>query len=283
MPSCRLAPYLVSPALLIAFAPGCQVFPRSRPVPVLVRDADTQKPIPGARVQISYPLAQSPLAPHASTEPAGNDGIARLYATPYGDAGIVVQASAGGYLTEEKVVPIKTVEKIEPTGLFEAAEQRPACVVLELYTEEPPSTVELVLPAGYRGQVQAEVRIEDDMPRAPGQRHFRYTVPASGVVLVSGPDLFRHYSTFDFTARFADGPLLSQEAKDGEVGFWCLKSAGRFYTFFVGTRQEYELCRPQLKDDFGLPIGRKGGGGRGGHGGRGGRRGGQPSPDAGQP
>jgi hypothetical protein len=76
-------------AALLAVAPGCQAFHSYRPVPVLVRDAESKQPIPGAHVRISYPLMEPAYAPPAdSSGPTGADGVARLRAAPYGEAGI---------------------------------------------------------------------------------------------------------------------------------------------------------------------------------------------------
>jgi hypothetical protein len=249
-------------------------------VSVLVRDADTKKPI-AAQVQVSYPLSHSPLAPGSSSQTTGKDGVAHLHVTPSGDAGIVVGASANAYLAEEKVVPLADVKAIQPAGLFEAVEQRPVTYVLELYAEEPRLNVELIVPTGYCGEVRVEVQVQEEAPAAPGQRLFRYEVPASGNVLVSGPALFRHLSSPDFTARYADGPVLNREPSDGGIGLWCLKDEGRFYTLLVGTRAMYEQRRPTPNSQQGAPSsGSRGGRGRGG---RGGRRGGnQPPADPGQ-
>jgi hypothetical protein len=253
---------------------------RSRPLPVLVLDADTKKPISGAEVRLSYVLAASLFAPGPGLATTAPDGVARLWAAN-GDGGVVVQAGAGGYLAEEKVVPLETLQALEPVGLFENVEQRPVTFVVELHNEEPRPTVELVLPTGFRGLVKADVVVQPDLPGQPGQRRFPFEVPSTGVVRVVGPDLFRHVGSPDFVARYPGGPALGQEVQEGEVGFWCLQSKGQHYTFLVGSRSEFDLHRPRLMDETGeRPIA---GGKRGGRG-RGGRHGGnQSSGDPGQP
>ncbi len=57
----RLAGCLVV-CVLLAAAPGCLVLERGRPLPVLVRDADTKKPVAAAEVRLSDPLATSVFA-----------------------------------------------------------------------------------------------------------------------------------------------------------------------------------------------------------------------------
>jgi hypothetical protein len=73
----------ISLVFLLALAPGCQVLYRYRPLPVLVRDAETKKPIEGADVHLSYPLSRDSLAPFDSSERTDKDGIAHLRAAPY--------------------------------------------------------------------------------------------------------------------------------------------------------------------------------------------------------
>ena len=74
----RLVRPLIYAALLLALAPGCQVFQSGRPVSVLAVDAETKKPIPGAEVRISYPLTPAYRAPAESSGKTGEDGVAAL-------------------------------------------------------------------------------------------------------------------------------------------------------------------------------------------------------------
>ena len=279
MPNGRRLRYLAWAALLLALAPGCQGLFGSRPAPVLVRDAETNEPIPGAEVRLSYPPTQLPVGPPDCSEKTGDDGVARVQAAPYGDGGVAVGVTARGYLSEEKVLSAQAVRALEPAHLFEAAERRPPALVVELYAEPRPA-VELIVPAGYRGLIRAAVRVQEDAPSPPGQRSFPCVVPASGVVEVVGPPLLRRVFVTDFRARFADGAPLSREGGEGAVGLWWVKDEGGFHHFLVGTRDEFNDCcrsRPTGGEGGGRPAAGKGGGrGRGSH------RGGDPSSDAGQ-
>src|ERR1700733_2519280 len=181
---------LIYPVLLLALACGCQTLHRYRPVAVLARDAETKKPIPGAEVQLSYPLTQASLAPYNSRGTTPEDGIVRLRAAPYGDLGVRVEANAPGYMYEEKYLTVAEVQAIEPAHWFEDVDRRPAAVVLELYADPHP-TVELVVPTDYRGRIKAQFHIEPDAPCPPGQRCFTFTVPPSGVVQMIGPPLLQ--------------------------------------------------------------------------------------------
>jgi hypothetical protein len=273
-----LARGLIGPALLLALAPGCLALPRPRPVGVLARNAETKQPIPGAEVRISYAPTPSPLAPSDSSGTTGGDGIARMRATPYGDAGVVVEVAAKGYLSEEKVLPVEAVAALAPAGLFEAVERRPASVVVELYAEPRP-TVELVVPAGYRGPVKVAIQARDDVPCPPGQRCFRYAVPDSGVVEATGPALLRRVFPPEFRARSAGGAELSGRSGEAGCGLWWLRDEDGYHVFLVGTRAEYEEAlrseRPSAGGEGRSPAGKREGGR-----GRGGRRGSQAPADA---
>jgi hypothetical protein len=96
----RLARCLIAPALLLALASGCQGLFGYRPAPVLVRDAETKRPVAGAEVRLSYPPRQVPVGPPDSSETTGDDGVAPAQAAPYGDGGIAVAAAAEGYLSD---------------------------------------------------------------------------------------------------------------------------------------------------------------------------------------
>ena len=234
---------LIFPACL-ALVAGCQAFHQYRPVTVLARDAETKKPIPGADVRISYPLTQPSLAPWDSNGPTGEDGVARLRAAPYGDAGIRIAVTANGYMSDETSLPVSAVEAIKPAGFFEAADRRSAEVVLELYADPHP-TVDLVVPPGYRGLVKADVQTLDNAPVVPGQRSFSYIVPTTGLVHVTGPALLKRVYAADFRLRYADGAPLTPQAKDSEVGFWWLKYEETLQVFLVGhTVSEYNTYPP---------------------------------------
>ncbi len=269
---------LICPVLLLAFLSGCQAFYRYRPAPILVQDADTKQPIPDVAVRLAYPMAPHAVAPWESSAATGGDGIARLRAAPYGEAGIVVNANARGYMSEEKILSVSLVESLDPPGLFENVEQRKPCYVIEMYAEPRPS-VELVVPTGYRGVVKADVEIREELPCPPHQRCFRYTVSAAGTVKVTGPLLLRRVFTPDFHACYADGKPLPRDARDDEVGFWWIKSEGNQHSFLVGTQSELALYRPRpIAPGDDQPSGGKRGVGKRGGGGR--RGGGQPPTDA---
>jgi hypothetical protein len=265
----RFARPLLGLALLTAASAGCSALAGARPVAVLVRDAETKAPIPAAEVRFSGLGPRSPLTPSDSSVKAEGDGVARLPGAPCGDNGVEVGATAAGYLPGNLDLTAGAVEKLKPAGWFEAADQRPADFVVEMYSG-PEFTVELVVPTGYRGLVRVEVQVQDDATPPPGQRCFRYDVPPSGTVEVVGPPPLRRVSPPGYHARYADGTPLAPEMDAARVGFRWLKQEGRAMVFVVGTKDEFDGYCKGLAQDAPAPKGPSPDGGRGG--GRGGRR-----------
>jgi hypothetical protein len=244
-------------------------------VAVLVRDAETKQPIPGAQVRISYPLTRDSLTPSDLVHVTGDEGIARMKATPCGNAGITMKATAKGYLPEEQSVLVETIKEIKPAYPWESEARRPVNFVMETYAE-PRFSVELVVPTGYRGLVKAVVNVQENAPLTMGQRCFRHTVSLEGVVQVQGPPVLRRISALEYRARYADGTRLGNEVDPMKVGFRWLNCDGNDQYFVVGTQYEYDDFRRRFMpnragDESQSSIGKgRGGGGR--H-----RRGGQSS------
>jgi uncharacterized membrane protein YgcG len=264
-----LAQRLIGLALTVASASGCMSLQGQRPVPVLVRDAETGQPIAGAEVQIVHPLLRgSP----AITGHTAADGMVRLHARPSDDSGIL-EASATGYLLGWQDLPVEELRKLEPAHLLEKVEQRPARYVVDLYALPRP-TVEFVVPAGFKGRFKAVWQIRHDAPTTPGQRCFNCAVPWEGDVVIVGPPVLGKVTTPEFRAKYEDGRPLNQDVKGQEIGFWYLKyESGEDY-FLIGTAGEYAAIR-SLEQRQGPQDGRRGGGGRSGGAGGMGRRGGR--------
>jgi hypothetical protein len=261
---------------MVVAGAGCQALHVYRPVLIEARDAETNKPLPGAEIRLSYPLAQSSMAPWESMGTTGSDGVVRLRAAPYGDVGVLVDVTLPGYMTERKSYGVDAIQAIKPAAFSEAAEGRSPNFVVEMYAEPFPG-VELVIPDDYRGMVKVAVKVRDDAPCTPGQRLFSYVVPPSGVVEIVGPPLLRRVFSTDFRARYANGTALKRQVPDGEVGFWSFKSEGENDYFVVGTRADYEALRRADHRDANSDARASSGKGDGGRGRRGGGRGGNSS------
>ena len=166
------------PIVVLAIAPGCLSLPGDRPLPVQVVDAETKQPIRTANVQIVYPFAPLPWDARGSTGTCAGDGIARLRVSASDDPAITLEVTALGYMTEEKPLPAEAVKALEPPHFLENTDHRSPAVVVELYADPRP-TVELMLPAGFRGRVRATVLVRDDAChcRASGSSPSRFRRP----------------------------------------------------------------------------------------------------------
>lgn len=215
------------PALFTALLAGCQLVHGYRPVEVETRDVETKQPIAGVQVRLSYPLETSLLAPSEARGTTGHDGVAHLQAAPFGRAGIMMEVTCKGYLNEVRYLSVEEV-------------RTPSRFVMELCADPAP-TVELVVPATYRGLVKAELQVREGVPIVPGERLFRFNVSDTGVVTATGPALFRHVNAANLRIAFADGRPLTPRAKDSPLGYWYVKCEGKCYHFFVGTPGAFEL------------------------------------------
>ncbi|MHB1424608.1 MAG: carboxypeptidase-like regulatory domain-containing protein [Gemmataceae bacterium] len=243
----RLVPCLLCLVFLMAFLSGCQIMYSYRPLPVLVRDAETKQPIANANVHLSYPLSRDSLAPFDSSERSGADGVAHLRAAPYGDFGARVEASASGYLSDQVGVASESIQLVKPAHPFEETQRRKPEVVLEMYAE-PRFAVELVVPTGFHGRIKAEIEMQDNLPVPPRQRCFRYEVVDS-LVRIKGPGLvLRRVYPSDYRASYADGSPLTGEMSLTKVGFRWLSGRDAEQYFVVGTQSEYDVQRRYADD-----------------------------------
>ncbi len=259
----RLARSLLCLGFLLALAPGCQALYRYRPMPVLVRDAETKTPIANAEVHLSYPLSRDSLAPFDSSERTDDTGVARLRAAPYGDFGVRVEATAAGYLHDQVSISSESIQHLQPVHFLEDADKRKPEFVVEMY-HEPRFTVELIVPRGYRGPIRAEIEVQEDMSVPTGQRCFRYQV-VDGFVRIKGPAIvLRRVYPSEYHARYEDDTPLTAEMSLQKVGFRWLRGQDKEQFFVVGTQPEYDMQRryaddPLRNDSRGEPAGRTGG------------------------
>src|SRR5208282_1497037 len=150
-----------------------------------------------------------------------------------------LEASAKGYLPEEQNLKIATIRQIEPGHWFERTSSRPANLVVELYSK-PAFSIELVVPAWYRGLIKAELQTSENVPCPVGQRCFRYEVPPSGDVQINGPVQLLKGLGPEYHAVFADGRRLDEKMDPVKVGFLRLKTEGSCECFVAGTQADFE-------------------------------------------
>ena len=255
--------------LLVINLGGCQAFPRPRPLVVLVRDAETQAPLSEVELHVIYPANSPPATADQRLGMTALDGVADLPIVPCGERSVLLKATRTGYLPEDAVVTAALLRGIEPAHWWNPTDQRPNFTI-DMYSE-PQFGIELIIPNGYRGLVTADFEI-DDKAASNGQRLFRFTVSASGIVTMKGPPVLRRIFLTDVRARYADGTPLEDELSWEKVGFRWLKRHGHGAIFVVGTQTEFDgFCRDLKFDGV---TGKKPGQRRSGRGGR--RRGDAP-------
>jgi hypothetical protein len=273
----RLGPVLVWIVLLPMLSSGCLALNQYHPAEVLVRDAETKKPIPAAQVRISYPISRYSFAPHESTGTTDGEGIAHLEIASSDDSCILLSAATAGYMSKPKDISAESYRQIEPPFWFRWAKPALAHFIVEMYAE-PRFCIELVVPTGFRGLVKAEVQYQDESLSPIGQRCFTYTVQPTGAVQIVAPGVLRRFPPV-YRARYADGTPLSEDMDALKIGFRWLKRDGDTEYFLVGTLTDYENFSRDLAGSHSGPEKRSSDSGKSR--GRGGRRN-RADPSAGQ-
>jgi hypothetical protein len=234
----RLISSLLALLSLLAGSPGCRVINGYRPVTILVQDAETGEPVPGARVRVGYYLLVDPRAPKLRIGTTDDEGLVTLRVAPYEGRAVMV-ATAEGYFTEG----MRSLSDAE-IGRFEPGDGKRArpFVVLPMYAE-PAAVVELVVPTGYRGLFKVETQTDDHL--APRQRLFGVHVEPSGLAVLKGPGLLQRADGVDLRARYEDGTPLEPAAGPDAVGLWELGEPSEpVRYFFVGTGKEHDESYP---------------------------------------
>lgn len=254
-----------SPVLVLALV-GCQTFTASRPVTVLVRDAESKQPLPNADVRVSYALSRGLSDPPRSFAKTHTDGKARLTATATDEGTIYLETKTTGYLADGIDMSAAELQKIEPAHFLEDASKRPTNLVVELYVEPRPA-IEILVPTGYKGIVKVSLQIADDASLPKGQRAFSVPIDSTGAGSMTGSPLLRHIDSADFVAKYSDGATLARNAAMPAIGLWWVQKTGDTEEFYVGTEREFDAFRKvEQKTSPDSPrsqgSGRRGGGGR---------------------
>jgi uncharacterized membrane protein YgcG len=227
-------------------------------------------------------MSQSGISLQESTAPVSGDGIARTKVASTSDYGIILAASADGYLSTDLTISNESVQHLPASGIFDRGDHHAPNYRLELYAA-PDFAIELVVPAGYRGLIRATPKFEDGYAFRAGLRRFQFDVSTSGKVDLIGPAMLRHIVPVDYSASYADGNALVKNADDTTVGIKYWKMDGADQLFVVGTKPEIESFvktnTPDPTDSSSRSSGGRGNGSAGGHhrGGGGGGNGGNSS------
>ena len=257
-------------ALVALIDLGCQSVYRSRPVEVLVRDAETQEPIREASVQIAHHHTSS----ETSIGVSAGDGIALIDFVPKGSEPAMISVSGHGFREETKVVTDEEIIQIEPRPLLGDFAPHKPDFIIDVFAD-PVFEVVIVTPRDFRGLVRAEVDFHEKTFER-GLRRFMNTANAKGEVKLRGPEILKRLPMAGYRARYEgdENPMGPMTAT--EVGIRWLKKEGNLEMFVVGTDAEFEQFRKELVPQANMnpstsdspKRGGRGGGGRG-RGGRG--------------
>jgi hypothetical protein len=179
---------------VVASLPGCCSLYVNRPVTFYVRDAETKQPIEGAAIVVKHLRFMEISIPVTGWGPTegvtDRDGKLTLVIDPYKDR-LMMEATAKGYLPEKQYWGDWIAKRVAPRKPFEWKND----FVLDLY-RAPLGDVDLIFPNDYRGVVLLRFSPTDHPPALPGQRRFRYDVPASGVVEIKQSRLLERPLTY---------------------------------------------------------------------------------------
>jgi hypothetical protein len=254
-----LSRILLGPLLLFPVLTGCSMHP-TPVIPIVVLDAETKAPIPGAEVRLWSPSdnRKTHAEPSGTTGP---DGIVKIKAEYPKEADVLIEVAAEGYLQDEMDRILAGKVPGAPAGGG----------IVEIYRGPRPA-IELVIPTEFRGDLKVEIKIQDATPDQLGKRVFRYTAPVPKVgnvseipvVQVVGPPIFDGRLGPEFRGFYANGNPMPAEPKDNEVVMRWVRSEGLNQFFVVGTKIDQEAARRAAEKNIGSRDPNKGGGGGGG-------------------
>ncbi|MFT3883145.1 MAG: hypothetical protein QM703_26275 [Gemmatales bacterium] len=235
----------------ISLLPGCCLLHVYHPVSVVVIDAETKKPVPNAELDLFYMSYMLDLFMPLSF-PRYTDGAGRatLWAVPYGfGESVSINVSSENYLFQRAELPKKVISNAYSIPILSSLVGAESDYVIELYTGPRP-TIELILPAGYRGPIKV-INEAGDGTAPPGQRVFQFPVSATGKVVIKGPKLLLDIHSTDLRARYENGPLLPEyQSKEGVELRWVTCHGNKTSLFVVGSREDedcvYRLVHRQI-------------------------------------
>ena len=169
---------------------GCIAFPSYHPVEVSVRDAETDAPIPNARVMIDYVAVYILNQPKDDAALTNEQGIATLRVST--NTSRYWCASAKGYLGYDESIS-GAIGGVR-SAWMEGTEDHPVC---HLYRRPEPH-IFIIIPNGYRGPLWIEKRpvpklIQDQI----GKRDFTYRAAPNGYVGIDATPLLMREPIYD--------------------------------------------------------------------------------------
>lgn len=211
---------------------GCQML-ATRPVEVMVIDAETGQPIEGARIDVEVaPLSPLKLSRRKLRSGRYTDKQGRTEVLGPLLMGFV--PSADGYLDQTTFWPML------PTN----GQIRDGMATIRLYAEPRPK-VTIVVEDGYRGPILIERFPNSDWVQGEvGQRDFVFRANKNGYIRIDAtPLLMGYWETSGLTARYANGkeiPEWDGNLEDNDVGLRWGTSNAMKQVVVVGTKDDHD-------------------------------------------
>jgi hypothetical protein len=211
---------------------GC-VFNRSARLQVTVRDAETDVPIPRAKVDVATMLMAVGAYPGPASALADEDGIAILKAAM--SRVQTWRVAANGYL------PLNTMKKVD----------KPAPLVFRLYKKPAPHVI-IIVPSGFHGPLKVELRtIPGWAQEKVGEREFIFHASATGFLRIDATPLLAKLEAdiHRIDAQFEDGTEIPQgdyRIGPSAIGLRYMTGVGRRILFVIGTEQDVNSLHPLI-------------------------------------
>ncbi|MEO2091893.1 MAG: hypothetical protein ABGY75_20770 [Gemmataceae bacterium] len=236
--------------LIASSLTGCGLFHEYRPMRVLVRDAETKQPLPGAEIEGMNMVMLDvfgPSSPHGTTDASG---VATLKIGP--ERGFDLRVDEPGYeMTDhrEESSYFNTLPKRGGPG----DDPKRIDVVMDLPRRHG-TTVVVVVPDGYRGLVRVKFEPTDDPPD-PTKHVYTAVADASGRAVVRVPEISL---SRDIAARYRNGKKVPWDANSpnsDRVAIRHLADTLDTSLYLIGTGPEAEEHDQQIRKQ--KPDGRR--------------------------
>jgi hypothetical protein len=224
---------------------GCGLSHEYRPMRVLVRDAETKEPVPGAEVEGWYFTMLDVFGPFRPEGVTDANGVTTLWVGP--DRGFTLRVDEPGYLMTDAdkdhryflTLPKKGGPNDDPRRIDHVIDLPPS----------PKPTFVVVVPKGYRGLLRVRFEPTEDASFTP-QRTYIVRADQDGRVVVRVPkSVYLTEHGREIAARERDGAKVPWDARcprSEEVALRHLGSTEDTELCLIGTGPEAEAIYKRI-------------------------------------